>query len=140
MVQGFIPLQGEELERLGLQLEEYFQSQGPRGLTGLRTLVRLLDRAPWLTWSGLRSLNARDVEERSLILERLETVRLFPLRLALHSFKLVVMLHYYQEEAAQRAVGMDPDYLKTKLAYAAERRAAGETPRVPLAAGNRSVH
>lgn len=140
VVAGFVPLEGRELRALGNRLEEYFQGQGPRGLSGLRLLIRVLNRSPWLTFSGLRGLTTRPVADRAMVLERMETSRLLPLRLALHSFKLVVMLHHYQEEAAQRAVGMDPDYLRTKLAYAAERRASVEQPTLPKATGNRLVH
>jgi hypothetical protein len=53
------------------------------------------------------------------------------------------MMHFYESEAVERAVGMNPAYLADKLELARRRRENGDVPAAPKASsptGGKWVH
>jgi hypothetical protein len=130
LLEAMVPVtsaESEETQQLVNQIEAYFGNLGPSGMRGLRGLMTYLNLSPLVYLSGVRPLSSRARDARTAWLERMELSRIALPRAPLHAFKLVVMLHYYENDDVQRALGADPDYLAEKLEYARRRRASGET-------------
>jgi hypothetical protein len=125
------PAGGPEAQRLAADLERFFRGLDANGLVGLRLLIGFLNWAPVLTLRHLRTATAMRPHEREHFLGGLEKSRVLFLRAPLHALKMLVMMHYYQGDEAQRAVGMDPRYLQEKLAFAEEQRRLGAKPALP---------
>ena len=136
ILEGMVPLSGptgNDTRELVDRLEKYFQEFGPLGMTGLKALIGYLHWSPLLFFRRLGTLAGMTVPQRTAHFEAVEASRWVFFRSLLHAFKLFVMMHFYDHEAGERSVGMNPDYLAAKLELARRRRESGETPAIPKA-------
>lgn len=119
------PTDPELLARLTGQVRDYFASLGPQGSGALRGILTYIEWAPVLAGPRRKRFSRLNAAEKQTALEHIEAARFLPLRLPLHAFKLIVMLHYYEHPEVQRGIGFDPAYLAGKLAAARRARAEG---------------
>jgi hypothetical protein len=102
--------------RLSGQVSTYFAELGPHGSLGLRLLHGWLNLLPLLLGPRRRTLSRLTAAEREAALERIEAARSPLARAPLHMFKLIVMMHHYEQPDVQRTIGYRPEYLDDKLA------------------------
>ena len=111
--------------RLAERVAQHIGERGPAARIALSLLLRFLNRTPLLT-GRIRPLTGLDVDERALVLERLEASRWVVLRQPVVGIRLMLGLHAYRDPATRNAIGHDAEHLQKKLEQARKRRADGK--------------
>jgi len=117
--------QGAAELKLAEHVAGYFDDLGPLGPVALAAMVR------WADWNsvlfhGRRRLHRLPLEDRIVVLDAMERSRFSLRRQCALMLKLVLALHAYRDPRVTQELGVDPGYLKAKLAAARQRREAGD--------------
>jgi hypothetical protein len=111
---GAFALAGSQTPLAG-DLWAYAAQQHRRGKLGLALLLQAVDYGPYLLGPRRRRFSALSADDRCRYLTEFESSRFALRRQVIASLKLIIMLHFYDYPAAQRAVGYDGVYLRDKL-------------------------
>ncbi len=102
---GFIALRTESLADLRRSLA----TLAPLSLFGLRLIIRVLNIAPILSGIGRHTLLKAPRAERPALLAGLESHRLWVFRWMTMTVKAILMIAFFNQPEASRAVGFDPE-------------------------------
>jgi hypothetical protein len=118
--------QHPEVMKFAEAVEAQLQAQGPLALRGFEWLLWFVETSPFWFHATVRAFSELPVASRVRILEAMERSRCTVRRQAAHAVKLLFGLHAYSDPALRAELGVDDDWLATRLQLARERRERGE--------------